>query len=58
MEVTLSKLFLPPIWKASTLKAMNVHYENTPIQIYWKFYHPKTKMFNKKYDIFILLLKL
>ena len=19
----------------------SVHYENTPIQIYWKFYHPK-----------------
>ena len=21
------------------------HYENTPIQIYWKFYHQETKIF-------------
>ena len=30
------------------------HYENTPIQIYWKFYHEKNKwkFSNKKSDIF------
>ena len=28
------------------------HYENTPIQIYWKFYHQKRKIFRKKNDIF------
>ena len=22
------------------------HYENTPIQLYWKFYHQKMKIFN------------
>ena len=30
-----------------------VHYENTPIQIYWKFYHQKMAIFQiKKCDIF------
>ena len=35
------------------------HFENMPIQIYWKFYHQKIKNFQikKKNDIFILLLK-
>ena len=34
------------------------HYENTPIQIYWKFYHQKMAIFQiKKSDIFIFLLK-
>ena len=29
------------------------HYENTPIQIYWKFYHQKKAIFQiKKSDIF------
>ena len=29
------------------------HYENTPIQIYWKFYHPKNEHFQiKNSDIF------
>ena len=29
------------------------HYENTPIQIYWKFYHQKMAIFQiKKSDIF------
>ena len=29
------------------------HYENTPIQIYWKIYHQKMKIFNlKNSDIF------
>ena len=30
-----------------------LHYENTPIQIYWKFHHPKLKVFwYKNSDIF------
>ena len=30
-----------------------LHYENTPIQIYWKFYHQKMAIFQiKKSDIF------
>ena len=29
-----------------------VHYENTPIQIYWKFHHKKLKVFRKNSDIF------
>ena len=28
------------------------HYENTPIQIYWKFHHQKYWVFRKKSDIF------
>ena len=29
------------------------HYENMPIQIYWKFYHKKIEFFQiKKFDIF------
>ena len=32
---------------------MNIHYENTPIQIYWKFYHQKNENFQiKNSDIF------
>ena len=32
---------------------MEIHYENTPIQIYWKFYHQKMAIFQiKKSDIF------
>ena len=35
------------------------HYENTPIQIYWKFYHQKTENFQMKKTLilFIFLLK-
>ena len=34
------------------------HYENTPIQIYWKFHHQKTESFQIKILIsFIFLLK-
>ena len=25
--------------------AQGIHYENIPIQIYWKFYHQKMKIF-------------
>ena len=35
-----------------------IHYENMPIQIYWKFYHHKNEHFQiKNSDIFIFLLK-
>ena len=34
------------------------HYENMPIQIYWKFYHQMMKIFSKKSGIFIFLLKI
>ena len=35
-----------------------IHYKNTPIQIYWKFYLQKTENFQIKIsDIFIFLLK-
>ena len=31
----------------------SIHYENTPIQIHWKFYHPKMAIFQiKNSDIF------
>ena len=31
------------------------HYENTPIQIYWKFYHQKSENFQiKKSDNFLI----
>ena len=32
------------------------HYENTPIQIYWKFHHQKTESFQLKILIFFLFL--
>ena len=31
---------------------MHIHYENMPIQIYWKFYHQKEKFSDKNSDIF------
>ena len=34
----------------------NKHYENTPIQIYWKFYHQKMKIFRWKILIFFIFL--
>ena len=36
--------------KKRTFKAYEntKHYENMPIQIYWKFYHQKMKIFRKK----------
>ena len=38
---------------SSFLQDKLVHYENTPIQMYWKFYHPKEwKFVDKKSDIF------
>ena len=34
------------------------HYENTPVQIYWKFYHQKMKTFRWKIlVVFVFLLK-
>ena len=28
--------------------SLNIHYENTPIQIYWKFHHQKNLKFSDK----------
>ena len=37
------------IWKG----ARDMHYKNTPIQLYWKFYHQKNENFQiKNSDIF------
>ena len=33
-----------------------VHYENKPIQIYWKFYHQKNENFQIKILIFFIFL--
>ena len=30
------------------------HYENTPIQIYWKFHHQKLKVLDINFDIFLI----
>ena len=35
---------LPHLWNI-TVNTYTNHYENTPIQIYWKFYHLKMKLF-------------
>ena len=32
------------------------HYENTPIQIHWKFYHQKMAIFQKMFLIFFIFL--
>ena len=32
--------------------AQRQHYENTPIQVYWKFYHQKKKKKKKKKESF------
>ena len=36
--------------------AVDNHYETTPIQIYWEFYHQKMKIFRWKTLIFFLFL--
>ena len=33
-----------------------LHYENMPIQIYWKFYHQKIEKFQIKILIFLIFL--
>ena len=33
------------IWKKQNKKKKNIYYENTPIQIYWKFHDQKLKVF-------------
>ena len=38
-------------FQLSDSRSLN-HYENTPIQIYWKFYHQKMAIFQIKNDIF------
>ena len=32
-------------YKNNIYKLLDLHYENTPIQIYWKFHHQKLKIF-------------
>ena len=34
----------------------DLHYENTPIQIYWKFHHQKNENFQIKILIFFIFL--
>ena len=42
-----------PDFEASFTDSVPVHYENTPIQIHWKFYHQKMAIFQRKNsDIF------
>ena len=38
--------------KMSIFGGHGAHYENMPIQIYWKFYHQKWKFSDKNSDIF------
>ena len=46
-----SRLLIVGFLNSCTLQ--KTHYENMPIQIYWKFYHPKNENFQiKKFDIF------
>ena len=40
----------------SPISGPSYHYENTPIQIYWKFYHQKMKIFRWKILIFFIFL--
>ena len=54
-----TKLRLPPQsvsdgWRLIIkIFVIELHYENTPTQIYWKFYHPKNVNFQiKNSDIF------
>ena len=57
-----------PLWKGSTLQKKKrvdpflggrqntSHYENMPIQIYWKFYHQTMNIFRQKILIFFIFL--
>ena len=47
-NLTLKFLKRTPNYKS----ARRQHYENKPIQIYWKFYHQKMKIFRKKIGFF------
>ena len=50
METKRRKLSL---WNLQCTRPFRVHYENTPIQIYWKFYNQKKENFQiKTSDIF------
>ena len=41
------------IYKVANISQNTDHYENMPIQIYWKFYHQKMKKkSDKNFDIF------
>ena len=45
-----------PIGRCILDKVKLVHYENTPIQMYWKFHHKKWKFLSKKNLIFFIFL--
>ena len=46
-------LFFLSKTKIKPIKNKNMHYENMPIQMYWKFYHQNMKNFQiKNSDIF------
>ena len=38
-------------------ETLSIHYENTPIQIYWNFHLQKQKIWTKNLIFFIFLLK-
>ena len=41
------------LWSSHVVTYISTHYENTPIQIYWKFNHQKKMKFSdKNVDIF------
>ena len=44
------------LWLFIIQHPKSVHYENTPIQIYWKFYHQKNENFQIKILIFFIFL--
>ena len=44
------------VFAISTYPENSYHYENTPIQIYWKFYHQKMAIFQIKNLIFFIFL--
>ena len=47
LEKKIFKCFLPYVGIAAILinRPLLFHYENTPIQVYWKFHHQKLKVF-------------
>ena len=48
--------FIIPIVYFRILAGKSLHYENMPIQIYWKFYHQKNENFQINILIFFLFL--
>ena len=59
LQISLRKHAYSNILKISPPKTESLqikHYENTPIQIYWKFHHQKNKSFQIKILIFFIFL--